>query len=314
MLRLLQRLWFLLALLAVLTVGIFWPEQFADSAEKLPRDWIIGSVLLAMALPLPLARIRATLQRPAPALLALAINSVVVPLLAWLVAGLLVDDLAIGLVIAAVVPCTLASAAVWTRRAGGNEATSLLVTLLTNLSCFLVTPAWLEWLLDRDQSSLQFGEMVGKLLLLVLLPIVVAQLARAIPAVGRWTSARQSVLSTYAQLGILTLVFVASVHCGLKLSELQDEMAGMMAQLMLMLLLVAAVHTSAWLLGYWSAGRLGMPREEQIAVAFAGSQKTLTVGLVVALQFGGLTVLPMLAYHVLQLLIDTVLADRLRAK
>ena len=100
----------------------------------------------------------------------------------------------------------------------------------------------------------------------------------------------------------------------MKLGELQDEMAGMMVQLLLMLLLVAAVHTSAWLLGYWSAGRLGMVREEQIAVAFAGSQKTLTVGLVVALQFEGLTVLPMLAYHVLQLLIDTVLAERLRAK
>ena len=49
-----------------------------------------------------------------------------------------------------------------------------------------------------------------------------------------------------------------------------------------------------------------------VAVGFAGSQKTLMVGLTIALQFGGLTILPMLAYHVLQLLIDTLLANRLR--
>jgi predicted Na+-dependent transporter len=38
------------------------------------------------------------------------------------------------------------------------------------------------------------------------------------------------------------------------------------------------------------------------------------VGLALALSIGGLAILPMLAYHVQQLLIDTVLAGRLRAK
>jgi hypothetical protein len=36
------------------------------------------------------------------------------------------------------------------------------------------------------------------------------------------------------------------------------------------------------------------------------------VGLAIAIDFGGLAVLPMVAYHIEQLLIDTVLADRLR--
>ncbi len=36
------------------------------------------------------------------------------------------------------------------------------------------------------------------------------------------------------------------------------------------------------------------------------------VGLAVALDFGGLAVLPLIAYHAIQLLVDTVLADRYR--
>jgi len=137
----LRRRWFSLLLIATLVVGMGWAEPLGSLAESLPRNWIIGSVLLAMALPLKIDAMWATLRRPAPALLAVAINLLVVPLLAWSASHLLSGDLALGLILAAAVPCTLASAAVWTRLAGGNDAVSLLVTMITNLSCFLVTPA-----------------------------------------------------------------------------------------------------------------------------------------------------------------------------
>jgi sodium/bile acid cotransporter 7 len=151
-----------------------------------------------------------------------------------------------------------------------------------------------------------------KLLVLVVLPIVAAQLLRLIPTVGHWATASKSGLSIFAQLGILSIVFVGAVRCGQKLVELDGQWATIWGQMALMLVLVAAVHVVAWWFGYTVAGKLGMARAEQLAVAFAGSQKTLMVGLAVALEYGGLAVLPMLAYHVLQLLIDTLLADRCR--
>ena len=55
----------------------------------------------------------------------------------------LAPDFSFGLMIAASAPSTMAAASVWTRRAKGNDAVSLLVTILTNGFCFLVTPAWL---------------------------------------------------------------------------------------------------------------------------------------------------------------------------
>ncbi|MGI9429498.1 MAG: bile acid:sodium symporter family protein [Bythopirellula sp.] len=306
----LRRRWFLLMLMATLLIGMVWAKELGGLASDLPREWIIGSVLLAMALPLRIDAMWATLRRPAPALLAVTINSLVVPLLAWIASFLLDGDLALGMIIAAAVPCTLASAAVWTRLAGGNDAVSLLVTMITNLSCFLVTPALIYIFAGRSDSDVQFADMASKLFVLIVLPIFVAQLLRAVPRIGRWATDNKVALSTYAQLGLLTIVFAGAVSCGLKIAELDNQLAPIAGQIALMLVLVAVVHTIAWWLGFKTAAQLGMDRGQQLAVAFAGSQKTLMVGLAIALQFGGLTVLPMLAYHIEQLLIDTLLADR----
>ncbi len=312
MLQSLRRRWFLLLLLATVLVGMGWAEGLAPLAESLPRAWIIGAVLLAMALPLRIDAMWATLRRPAPALLAVAINFCVVPLLAWGASHLLTGDLALGLIIAAAVPCTLASAAVWTRLAGGNDAVSLLVTMVTNLSCFMVTPALIQLLAGRENGAVPFGEMATKLFLLIVLPIFAAQLLRSIPSVGEWATSNKRGLSTFAQIGLLSIVFVGAVNGGLKIASLENQLAPIAGQIALMALLAAVVHTAAWWIGFKTAGRFGMAPGEQLAVAFAGSQKTLMVGLAIALPFGGLTVLPMLVYHLEQLFIDTLLADRFR--
>lgn len=308
----LRRRWFLILLAVTLLVGMIWAEQLAGVAEDLPREWIIGSVLLAMALPLRIDAMWATLRRPAPALLAVVMNLLVVPVLAWCASLLLEDDLALGMIIAAAVPCTLASAAVWTRLAGGNDAISLLVTMITNLGCFLATPALIYFFTGRSDNEVQFADMARKLFVLIVLPIFAAQALRLVSRVGNWATSNKIVLSTYAQLGLLTIVFTGAVNCGLKLASLQGQLAPIAGQIALMMVLVAVVHTVVWWLGYTAAAKVGMDRGEQLAVAFAGSQKTLMVGLAIALSYGGLTVLPMLAYHIEQLLIDTVLADRYR--
>jgi sodium/bile acid cotransporter 7 len=224
----------------------------------------------------------------------------------------LTADLAVGLIVASAVPCTLASAAVWTRLAGGNDSVSLLVTMFTNLSCFVVTPAIIYLLAGKSGVEIEFSEMALKLLLLIVLPIVAAQLLRLIAPVGRWAAANKQLLSTYAQLGILSIVLVGAVRCGERIAALEGELSGVAGQVLLMLVLVAAIHLVAWWAGLRTAAALGMARADQLAVAFAGSQKTLMVGLAIALEFGGLAALPMLAYHVEQLLVDTVLAGRAR--
>ncbi len=313
MLEALKRRWFLVLLATTLVVGIAAASRLGGLADSVPQNWMIAAVLLAMALPLEIDTMWTTLRRPGPALLAVAVNLLLIPLLGFAASRLLIDELAIGMIIAAAVPCTLASAAVWTRMAGGNDAVSLLVTMITNLGCFLVTPAWVRLLAGQGAAAATFGEMAVKLLLLVVLPIVAAQVLRLNPTVGRWATSNKSGLGVFAQLGILSIVFVGAVRCGQEIGLLDDRLTSLSGQVALMMVLVAAVHLAAWCFGYFASARLGMARPEQLAVAFAGSQKTLMVGLAVALEFGGLAVLPMVAYHVEQLVIDTLLADRCRS-
>ena len=80
-----------------------------------------------------------------------------------------------------------------------------------------------------------------------------------------------------------------------------------------MVVVVLVVHILALVSGHLLSWGMGIERAERVAVGFAGSQKTLAVGLYVAVSyFGGLAILPMMAYHVGQLLIDTIVADYLR--
>ena len=55
-----------------------------------------------------------------------------------------------GMIIASATPCTLATGAVWTRRAGGNDGVTMMVTILTNSTCFIVMPLWIYWLIGVE--------------------------------------------------------------------------------------------------------------------------------------------------------------------
>jgi sodium/bile acid cotransporter 7 len=84
-----------------------------------------------------------------------------------------------------------------------------------------------------------------------------------------------------------------------------------LVELLVVILAVIAIHVAVLAAGMASARRLKMDRADQIAVGFAGSQKTLMVGLQICMDLG-FNILPMVVFHISQLLIDTLIADRLR--
>jgi sodium/bile acid cotransporter 7 len=85
---------------------------------------------------------------------------------------------------------------------------------------------------------------------------------------------------------------------------------------LLLLLVVAAVHTGALAIGYFAARAVAIAPADAAAVGIAGSQKTLMVGLLIAAldPTFGIGILSLVVYHVLQLLIDTPAADWLRRR
>ena len=315
MLNFLRQRWFLIALLAVLAGGMFWWRPLKPLASVIPRDAIVASVMLLMALPMETAAMWRALRRPGPAWLASAINLGLAPPLGWLAGQLLPPELAIGLIVTTLVPCTLAAATVWTRRAGGNDAVAILVTIITNLACFLVVPAWLRIFVGTGAGvDLDYSALMLQLVILVVAPIVAAQLLRQWKPLAAKVTRHKTPLAVMAQVGILSFVFAGAVRCGEEVQNASGSQLLSAGNVSLMIMLVVAVHLSLLAIGLVTARGLGMSRPDSIAVGISGSQKTIMVGLFLALKFGAAAILPMVAYHAAQLLLDTIIADWLRER
>ena len=312
--------WFLLSLVVVFTLGLIIHEECATWADYTPfRNTVVFTVLFLMAVSLSLKSLSSGIRRPQGTLLAVVMNYGVLPLILWAVTCLIgdpeFDKLRGGLLVVAVTPCTLVSASVWTRRAGGNDSIAIMVTLITNLLCFVIAPLWL--LLFSIDTPLHFelktpfSEMMLKLGLLVVLPMVLAQLTRTHRRWANWATENKSKLGIAAQCGILTMVFLGAIKVGPELVGAQAVHGIILIGIALAVVLF--VHIVVFWLGIAIGGWIKLSREDALAVGFAGSQKTLMIGLLICLDLGVL-VIPIVLYHASQLIVDTLFADYLRAQ
>ncbi|MCH8828407.1 MAG: bile acid:sodium symporter, partial [Planctomycetes bacterium] len=317
MLRQLQKRWFLVALFVLIATGLTAgaqsdPQRVNAASGMFSPRLVTALVLFLMSFSLDSGKLRRSFRSPGPVAWASAVNFILIPLLAWCVMPLQQgDDFRIGLMIAACVPCTMAAASVWTRRAGGNDAVSLLVTILTNGICFIVTPFWLL-LATRENAALDFEMMFWRLVLAVLIPTLLGQLVRRIPAPGRFAVRWKTALGVVAQTCILTIVFSAALNAGTRLGGTGPKPGA--AAVAMVWGSCIAIHLVAMLVGVLGAKRLGFRREDCIAVAFSSSQKTLPIGVLIATDprmFGNpdllgtglaipFVVFPMLMYHASQ--------------
>lgn len=297
--------WFLLALAGAYLLGHFGAAYLAAIPHQAGiRSFVVMLVMWAMGVTLKADAVRNSVVRPTASLLAIGINALVVPLLCLPAVWLMSPDFGGGLFVAGLVPCTLASASVWTRKAGGDDSISMMTTLVTNLGCLAIVPLGIQVVLALHTRVAPLAQM-EKLAWFVVLPLIVAQLMRRFGA-AQWADRNIAKLSVGAQFGILVMVgfgAMAGSGYGQAARETQYVMMAIVA------LAAFAVHLSALGLAVVVARQAGLPRSQQIAVGFSGSQKTLTVGLQIAIDCG-VSVLPMLIYHAGQLVIDTLVAEQ----
>jgi sodium/bile acid cotransporter 7 len=318
--RFLVRRWFLIALGTGVAAAALFPGVFRPFAWLLAPQYLVAAALFIMAWGLESRSLGRSLLRPLPALWALLLSYGIVPVFAWLAGRLLPgpDDYRVGLLVMASVPCTLASAVLWTRLAGGNEATALLVIVMGTLTSWLITPLWLTALGGDQAVGPALAKMMGDLLFYLVLPVGAGQLTRLARPLARAAETYRGALGVVTQVLILLIMLKAAVDLG---ERLWDPAAGVAGGLALGPVLAAAaacvgVHLAALACGLWSSRALGFERPVRIAVAFSCSQKTLPVALLLfETTFHNsypLAVLPMLFYHIGQLTADTFIADRLR--
>ncbi len=311
-----RKRWFLLLLLGGLALAWLRPGWLQPATRWVEPRAVVAPALFLMAWTLESRSLFSALLHPLPALWAVCISYGALPALGWLAGTLLPDaDLRIGLLLSASVPCTLASAVLWTRMAGGREAIALLVILFTTATSWLATTAWLT-LGSGTEVRVDSSDMMRSLLLVLVLPVGLGQMSRALGPLARAATRYKPALGIVSQLLILSIILRTAVDVFEKLAQRVALVRG--EWLLVTAGLCVGLHLTALSGGFWSSRGLRFDRPSQIAVAFACSQKTLPVALFL---FEGyfkeaypLAVVPLMFYHVGQLVVDTLIADALAGR
>ncbi len=300
---------FLIGLALAVCVG-FGGHAWLSPVASIPwlKTAIVLTVMSMMAAPVPMELFVKTISRPWPGLLASIICLGLAPILGWLSHFMLQSELAGGLIVACCVPSTLASSAVITRKAGGDDTVPIFVTILTNLSCAVVTPLWLV-LLMGSSATLSVGDLVRELAVLVVLPIVAVQVIRwRSPKFCDWAKEAKGALSAACQVGILVMVSLGAVQMGSRWFDPSSTSSVAVMDVVAVVIIGLGIHLFCLFLGFGIAKATGVARAQAIGVGFAGSQKTLMIGINLAIDYG-VSILPMISYHVAQLLVDAFIAE-----
>ena len=308
-----RQYFFFIALVVALVLGFSNALDLDEVAQNgLVRGTIVAAILFLTAVTIDFRDFGKLLQRPLAVLLAFVLSFVCVPLLAVLIGGMLDADSRLGLLVMAAAPATMSSATVWTGRANGNQAMSLAISMLTNSSCFLLTPLCLAWLADLPEgATIEVPSLMRNLLVLVIIPIVIAQVVRRHQKVPALCKQWRALIGNAVQLGVLIMALFGATVTGLRMQANANSMTLVsVASVVLGVILLRLIGLGC---GVACTRLIKLEPTDRTAVTIAGTQKTLVVGLEVGTDLG-CSILPIIGYHIAQLTIDTLFAGWVRKR
>lgn len=223
---------------------------------------------------------------------------------AWIVPA----ALAPGLVYLACLPSTIQSAIGFTAIGKGNVAAAVCGASVSNLLGMIATPLLVGMLLDADGGALNFASFEA-ILLQLLAPFVAGQLLRRWAA--PWIQRHAKPVSMVDRLSILLVVYNA--FSGAVVAGIWSKVSAFDLGRIIVICIVLLAMSLGFMI--WVARTRGFPKEDEIAIAFAGCNKSLAAGVPMAgVLFPAATVgfvlLPVMLYHQFQLMLCAALAQR----
>lgn len=311
----LQKNWFVLALPVAVAMAWVLPEAGATGgwlrAEILTKVGV-AVIFFSQGVTLPGAALRQGALQWRLHVVVQAFTFLLFPLIGIgfdaLVGDRLSPDLRLGFLYLCVLPSTVTSSVVLTTLARGNTAGAIFNAVLSNVVGVFITPLWVAWLMKASGEVRPLGPIVQEIMVLLLLPLVVGQIARI--WLRGWADAKKKLLGNLNYCIILFIVFAAFCNSVKgRVWEQQSPTISLVAALGVLVIFVVAMGLVEVI-----ARAVRLDRPDRIAASFCGTQKTLASGVPLAkVIFGahpglGVILLPIMFYHPLQLLVCGVLA------
>jgi sodium/bile acid cotransporter 7 len=227
------------------------------------------------------------------------------PLGEWLVTPALYA----GVLFLCALPSTIQSSVVFTSLAGGNVAAAVCSASLSSVLGIVLTPLIFGLTSSTGTNGTVPLTAIRDIALVLLVPLLVGQLARYF--IESWVEKRRESLKYLDQGTIVLIVYVAFSDAVVQGLWHRVPLPALGA-----LLLLCALILALGLLFTWQAAkRLGFAREDEIAIVFCGSKKSLATGVPMAkVLFASATVgqlvLPIMLFHQMQLMACAVIARR----
>ena len=217
--------------------------------------------------------------------------------------------LALGFLYLGCLPSTVQSATAYSSLARGNVASSVVAAALLNVVGVFVTAPLFSWLAGGQGGGLHTDGLI-KVAAILLLPFMLGQIAQG--WLGIWVREHRQLATAFDRGSIAIAVYVAFSGAVEQRFWARVDGPGWLWLAGGTAVLLVAAHGGAWLLG----GALRLDRPNRISMLFAGAQKSIAMGAPLATVLfppavAGVVLLPILLYHLAQLVIAAPLATRL---
>ncbi len=308
---------FIIALLMAIPVAYFFPKGSTILHLNEVTDVGIGLIFFFYGLKLSMSTFRSGVRNYKLHLLIHLSTFVLFPLLVLpfksLMSGETAQLLWVGMFFLAVLPSTVSSSVVMVSIAKGNIPAAIFNASLSGLLGVILTPLWLGLVID-DAQGVSVLTVITKLLLQIVLPLTLGIMLHH--KIGH-LAVKKSTLIGYFDKTVIVLI-VYSSFC---LSFNTNLFSGMQLEVLLLLYAaILALFLLVMLVVNLISKKLGFSTEDRVTALFCGSKKSLVHGSVMAkIMFGhsinaSIYILPVMIYHMSQLLIIAFIAERYRKR
>jgi sodium/bile acid cotransporter 7 len=315
-LNLLRRLtpdFFTIALIGAMLAATFWPASGAAAHVLGHATTVaIGLLFFLHGAKLSPDAVKAGFGHWRLHLLVLGCTFVMFPVLGLLLKPLaltlITPELYLGLLFLCTLPSTFQSSIAFTALARGNVAAAVCSASASNFVGIFVTPVLVGVLIMHGAAGHSSLDSIVAFAEQLLLPFVAGQVMRR--WIGGFIDRNKAMLRNVDQGSILLVVYAAfseAVGQGLwqKLTPAAFFNLGVVSCVLLALAMLIAAYLSR---------RLGFSKEDQIAIVFCGSKKSMASGVpmakvLFATSSMGVLIVPLMLFHQIQLMACAMLAQ-----